>query len=74
MAGIMLDTKSFSVRVTSRTFDVASYLRSRGSDSVLIQEISAINFDEYREVNELILNGQLVFPHIIVATGAADVP
>ena len=74
MAGIMLDTKNFSVRVTSRTFDVASYLRSRGSDSVLIQEISAINFDEYREVNELILNGQMVFPHIIVATGAADVP
>ena len=74
MAGIMLDTKNFSVRVTSRTFDVASYLRSRGSDSVLIQEISAINFDEYREVNELILNGQMVFPHIIVATGAPDVP
>ena len=74
MAGIMLDTKNFSVRVTSRTFDVASYLRSRGSDSVLIQEISATNFDEYREVNELILNGQMVFPHIIVATGAADVP
>ena len=74
MAGIMLDTKNFSVRVTSRTFDVASYLRSRGSDSVLIQEISAINFDEYREVNELILNGQMVFPHIIVATGASDVP
>ena len=74
MAGIMLFTKNFSVRVTSRTFDVASYLRSRGSDSVLIQEISAINFDEYREVNELILNGQMVFPHIIVATGAADVP
>ena len=74
MAGIMLDTKNFSIRVTSRTFDVASYLRSRGSDSVLIQEISAINFDEYREVNELILNGQMVFPHIIVATGAADVP
>ena len=74
MAGIMLDTKNFSVRVTSRTFDVASYLRSRGSDSVLIQEISATNFDEYREVNELILNGQMVFPHIIVATGATDVP
>ena len=31
MAGIMLDTKNFSTRVTSRTFDVASYLRSLGS-------------------------------------------
>lgn len=67
MAGIMLDTKNFSARVTSRTFDVASYLRSRGSDSVAIQEISAIQFDEYREVNELILTGEKVFPHIIVA-------
>ena len=72
MAGIMLDTKNFSARVTSRTFDVASYLRSRGSDSVVIQEISAINFDEYREVNELILRGEEVFPHLIVATGSND--
>jgi len=67
MAGIMLDTKNFSTRVTSRTFDVASYLRSRGSDSVAIQEISAIQFDEYREVNELILTGEKILPHIIVA-------
>ena len=37
MAGIMLDTKKFTSRVTSRTFDVASYLRARGSDSVVIQ-------------------------------------
>ena len=67
MAGIMLDTKNFSARVTSRTFDVASYLRSRGSDSVAIQEISAIQFDEYREVNELILTGEKILPHIILA-------
>ena len=44
-----------------------SYLRSRGSDSVAIQEISAIQFDEYREVNELILAGEKILPHIIVA-------
>ena len=43
MAGIMLDTKKFTSRVTSRTFDVASYLRNRGSDSVVIQDISATN-------------------------------
>ncbi|WP_303972421.1 DHH family phosphoesterase [Streptococcus merionis] len=67
MAGIMLDTKNFSSRVTSRTFDVASYLRSCGSDSVEIQNISATDFDEYREVNELILKGQRVRPEVIVA-------
>ena len=69
MAGIMLDTKNFSTRVTSRTFDVASYLRSLGSDSGEIQMISATDFDEYRRINELIIAGERITDDIIVATG-----
>ncbi|MGT2887860.1 DHH family phosphoesterase [Streptococcus didelphis] len=69
MAGIMLDTKNFSTRVTSRTFDVASYLRNRGSDSVEIQQIAATDFDEYKQINEIILRGQIIFDNIMVATG-----
>ena len=67
MGGMMLDTKNFTSRVTSRTFDVASYLRTRGSDSVVIQELAATDFEEYRLVNELILQGQAVQPSILVA-------
>lgn len=67
MGGIMLDTKNFTSRVTSRTFDVASYLRTRGSDSIVIQELAATDFEEYRLVNELILQGQAVQPSILVA-------
>lgn len=70
MSGIMLDTKNFSTGVTSRTFDVASYLRSRGSDSSEIQTISATDFNEYRAINELVLRGERVANGIIVATGA----
>ena len=73
MAGIMLDTKNFSTRVTSRTFDVASYLRTLGSDNVEIQNISALDFDEYRSVNELILRGERILPNIIVTAGAEDI-
>ncbi|WP_049617502.1 DHH family phosphoesterase [Streptococcus sp. X13SY08] len=69
MAGIMLDTKNFTARVTSRTFDVASYLRTRGSDSLEIQHIAATDFDEYRQVNELVLRGQSFMDHIIIAVG-----
>ena len=72
MAGMMLDTKNFTSRVTSRTFDVASYLRTRGSDSVAIQDISATDFDEYRSVNELILRGSKILPNVIVASSAED--
>lgn len=69
MAGIMLDTKNFSTRVTSRTFDVASYLRNKGSDSVEIQQIAATDFDEYKKINEIILRGERILDSVIVATG-----
>ena len=67
MAGMMLDTKNFTSRVTSRTFDVASYLRTRGSDSIAIQEIAATDFEEYREVNELILQGRKLSADVLIA-------
>ena len=72
MGGMMLDTKNFTSRVTSRTFDVASYLRTRGRDSVVIQELAATDFEEYRLVNELILQGQAVQPSILVAQAKDD--
>ena len=68
----MLDTKGFSSRVTSRTFDVASYLRTMGSDSTEIQEISATDFEDYRQVNELILTGQSYGGDMIIACGSED--
>ncbi|HEW0268386.1 TPA: hypothetical protein VZZ68_001836, partial [Streptococcus pneumoniae] len=64
---MMLDTKNFTSRVTSRTFDVASYLRTRGSDSIAIQEIAATDFEEYREVNELILQGRKLGSDVLIA-------
>ena len=72
MAGMMLDTKNFTSRVTSRTFDVASYLRTRGSDSSTIQEISATNFDEYKTVNELILASKQLTPSVLLAQASQD--
>ena len=72
MGGMMLDTKNFTSRVTSRTFDVASYLRTRGSDSIVIQELAATDFEEYRLVNELILQGKAVQPSILVAQAKDD--
>ena len=67
MAGMMLDTKNFTSRVTSRTFDVASYLRTRGSDSIAIQEMAATDFEEYREVHELILQGRKLGSDVLIA-------
>lgn len=38
LAGIIVDTKSFTLRTGARTFDAASYLRGQGADTVLVQK------------------------------------
>ncbi|MCL1830497.1 MAG: DHH family phosphoesterase [Oscillospiraceae bacterium] len=47
LAGIMLDSKDFSVRTGVRTFDAASYLRNLGADTVVAKSFFAISMNEY---------------------------
>src|SRR5699024_1838490 len=47
LAGIIVDTKSFTLRTGSRTFDAASYLRSSGADTVLVQKFMKEDMDVY---------------------------
>jgi Predicted signaling protein consisting of a modified GGDEF domain and a DHH domain len=69
LAGISVDTKSFSKGATSRTFEAASFLRSQGADSNLIKNILATDFEEYKSVNEIVLNADFVAKNIIIASG-----
>lgn len=45
LAGIVLDTKNFGVRVTSRTFEAAAYLRMNGADTVDVKKLFQSDFD-----------------------------
>lgn len=54
LTGIQVDTKSFTARSGTRTFDAASYLRSAGADGLLIQEFMKENVDSYLQRNHLI--------------------
>ncbi|QHZ44919.1 DHH family phosphoesterase [Bacillus sp. NSP9.1] len=47
LAGIIVDTKSFSLRTGSRTFDAASYLRAKGADTVLVQKFLKETADHF---------------------------
>ena len=47
LAGIIVDTKSFTLRTGSRTFDAASYLRAHGADTVLVQEFLREDIAQY---------------------------
>ena len=46
MSGIVLDTKNFTVRVNSRTFEAAAFLRLQGVDPVEVRRIFQSGFEE----------------------------
>lgn len=66
LAGIVVDTKSFTIRTTARTFDVASYLRTRGADSELVQYLLSTDLASYQEMNHLIDRSEYVTEDILV--------
>ena len=69
LAGIIVDTKSFTLRTGSRTFDAASYLRARGADTVLVQKFLKEDLDTYIERAKLIENVTFTHEGIAIAKG-----
>ncbi len=45
LAGIVLDTKSFSLRTGERTFDAAAFLRRAGADTVEVKKLFQTDMD-----------------------------
>lgn len=69
LSGIIVDTKSFTLRTGARTFEAASYLRTNGADTTLIQRLLKEDVDTYVERAKLIQTVQFVQPSIAVAHG-----
>ncbi|MEG1404050.1 MAG: DHH family phosphoesterase [Oscillospiraceae bacterium] len=46
LAGIVMDTKSFTLRTGERTFDAAAFLRRAGADTVAVKKILQCEFDD----------------------------
>jgi c-di-AMP phosphodiesterase-like protein len=67
LAGITVDTKSFSLRTGSRTFEAASFLRRNGADSMLIQRMLKEDLAEYVKKAEMIKHAEIVYDHIAIA-------
>lgn len=69
LSGIIVDTKSFSLRTGSRTFDAASYLRSKGADTVLVQKFLREDLDVYVKRSKLVEQAEVLFDGIAVTKG-----
>ncbi|WP_314590183.1 DHH family phosphoesterase [Paenibacillus terrigena] len=67
LAGITVDTKNFSMRTGSRTFEAAGFLRRNGADTIMIQNMLKENLKEYIAKAEVMRLTQMLYGHIAVA-------
>ena len=73
MAGIVLDTKNFTVRVNSRTFEAAAFLRYQGVDPVDVKRLFQSGFNETVQRYRIIEQARLYREDIAVACAEEEV-
>ncbi len=67
LAGIVLDTKSFSVRTGVRTFEAAAYLRQLGADTLAVKRMFSGDINTYMRKFNLIINAREIEKGISIA-------
>ncbi len=70
LAGIVLDTKQFSVNTGTRTFSAAMYLRDRGADPTAVQDLFRETFEDY--TNEALFRRNVEIYRNICAIAAVE--
>ena len=73
MAGIVLDTKNFTVRVNSRTFEAAAFLRYQGVDPVDVKRLFQSGFEETVQRYRVIEQTKLYREDIAIACAQENV-
>ena len=73
LSGIIVDTKSFTLRTGSRTFDAASYLRSLGADTIKVQKFLKEDVNTYIQRAKLIETVEFYREGIAIASGEEGV-
>ena len=67
LAGIVLDTKNFGVRTSSRTFEAAAFLRRIGADTVLVKKLFQNDLPSTVARYKIIQNARLYRHKIAIA-------
>jgi len=73
MAGIMLDTKNFTMRTGSRTFEAAAFLRRAGGDTAEVRKLFQTDLDDAIEKYSIIQNARAYRSDVAFAPVARDV-
>ncbi len=66
-AGIVVDTKQFSVQSGVRTFDAAAYLRRSGADTALVRQMFRLDFETIKARAKILNQAEMLPGGIVVA-------
>ncbi|MDX1807689.1 MAG: DHH family phosphoesterase, partial [Paenisporosarcina sp.] len=72
LAGIIVDTKSFTLRTGARTFEAASYLRTHGADTVLVQRLLKEDIETYIERSKIVQTVEFFREGIAIGHGEEE--
>ncbi|NLB32469.1 MAG: phosphoesterase [Tissierellia bacterium] len=67
MAGIVVDTNSFTFKTGVRTFEAASFLKRNGADNVDVKELFNENIEFMKKKTEIIERSEIVFDDVAVS-------
>ena len=67
LAGIVLDTKNFTLRTGGRTFEAAAFLRRRGADTTEVKKLFQNNLKDTIAKYNVIREAHMVRQHIAVS-------
>ena len=67
LAGIVLDTKNFTIRTGERTFEAAAFLRRCGADTTEVKKLLQNNMDDTVARYRIMQNAQLYRGNIAIA-------
>lgn len=70
LAGIVLDTNSYAINTTERTFFYSAFLTSKKADSRKVQTLFKQDFDDYKERQKLILNVEILNDTTAITVGS----
>lgn len=72
LAGITVDTKEFSLRTGTRTFEAASYLRSIGASTAIVSDLLKENISSFMERTHLVATLKMIEPDMALLEGPND--
>ena len=74
LAGIMLDTKNFTMKTGVRTFEAAAFLRRSGADTIEVKRLFADDMKDYFDRCDIIKTAELYRQGIAIAYSEKEVP